>query len=150
MRRLPLGSSVLQLVSIVLGTLCLGALWSIFSAISGGLSGVFALLAALAIVGLCAFNGFRASLARALLACGMLLLAMVYQAYLQAAAIVAAQLGTGLYETARSLGFEFAFAVARAQTPLAVQLWYAIALVLALLLGLLWRSPQHWGSARRR
>jgi hypothetical protein len=132
------GALVLIFVSVLLGTLCIGALWSVLSAISGGWSSTFALLAALAIVAMLQFNGVKAGFWRALLAPFLLALSMAYQAYIQAAATVASQMGLGLYETARSLGPEFAFAVVRAQTDMTMLLFYAAALLLAAVLGYFW------------
>ena len=129
---------MLIFVSVLLGTLCIGALWSVLSAISGGLSFSFAILAAIAVVAMLQFNGVKAGIWRAVIAPFLLLLAMGYQAYIQAAATVASQMGLGLYETARSLGPEFAFAVVRAQTSAALLGFYIAALLLAALLGYFW------------
>jgi len=142
---------VLIFVSVLLGTLCIGALWSVLSAISGGWSATVTMLAAVAVVAMLGFNGVKAGLKRAITAPILLLMAMSYQAYIQAAATVASQMGLGLYETARSLGPEFAFAVVRAQTSTAMLGFYIGAMILAALLGYFWhqkRPPTTQASAK--
>ena len=129
---------MLIFVSVLLGTLCIGALWSVLSAIAGGWSATVTLFAAVAVVAMLQFNGIKAGIARAVIAPILLFTALSYQAYIQAAATVASQMGLGLYETARGLGPEFAFAVVRAQTSSVMLGFYIGALILAALLGGFW------------
>lgn len=129
---------MLIFVSVLLGTLCIGALWSVLSAISGGWSASITVLAAVTVVAMLQFNGVKAGISRAITAPLLLFIAMCYQAYIQAAATVASQMGLGLYETARSLGPEFAIAVVRAQTSATMLGIYIGALILSALLGYFW------------
>jgi hypothetical protein len=125
---------MLTLIFLLLGTLSIGALWSILGAISGGLSGVFAVFAALAIFAMLVLQNIAPGWKRAICALLLWTIAMVYQSYLQAAALINAQLGLGIWESAQSIGLEFAFAVARGQLT-AFQLWsYAASLLLLLVL----------------
>lgn len=139
-------NAVLGLIATVLGTSCVAALWSflpLFVAISGGFdsSRLHALLAfggpfaALALLGLLAFNGYRPGPGRALAALGLYLVAAIYANFVTSAGLIAGQLGYTLGEAMQRIGPEMALALVRSGFSTMDLLLYLAGAGLAALLG---------------
>lgn len=139
-------NALLGLIATLLGTSCIAALWSflpLFATVSGGFdsSRLHTLLAfggpiaALALFGLLAFNGYRAGPGRALAALGLYLVAAAYANYVTSAGLIAGQLGYTLGEAMQRVGPELALALVRAGFSTIDLLLYLAGAGLAALLG---------------
>lgn len=139
-------NQLLGLIATLLGTSCIAALWSflpLFSAISGGFDSgrLHTLLAfggpvaALALFGLLAFNGYRAGRGRSLAALLLYGVAAAYANYVTSAGLIAGQLGYTLGESMQRVGPELAFALVRASFTTMDLLLYLAGAGLAALLG---------------
>lgn len=139
-------NALLGLIATLLGTSCIAALWSflpLFATVSGGFDSgrLHTLLAfggpvaALALFGLLAFNGYRAGPGRALAALGLYLVAALYANYVTSAGLIAGQLGYTLGEAMQRVGPELALALVRAGFSTVDLLLYIAGAGLAALLG---------------
>lgn len=136
-------NSVLALLAVVLGTSCIAAIWSVLILLSGGHSGIIAQFAALAVVVLLSLNGMRSGFARALCAIGLQAFATLYQSYIVAVGMIAGEMGFQVSDALSKIGFDFAFAVARAQAVRSDLLLYLVALVVAGVFGFGWRGQRN-------
>lgn len=139
-------NALLGLIATVLGTSCIAALWSflpLFATVSGGFDSgrLHTLLAfggpvaALALFGLLAFNGYRAGPGRALTALLLYLVAAAYANYVTSAGLIAGQLGYTLGEAMQRIGPELAVALVRSAFSAMDLLLYLAGAGLAALLG---------------
>ena len=146
-------NSVLALLAVVLGTSCIAAIWSVLILLSGGYSGIIAQFAALAVVVLLSLNGMRSGSLRALCAIALQAFATLYQSYIVAVGMIAGEMGFQVTDALSKIGFDFAFAVARAQAVRSDLLLYFVALVVAGVFGFGWqgkRSPLPGGRPAKK
>ena len=125
------------LVFVIFGVASITALWSILSLISGGFGGYLAIVVAIAIVALLHSFGYRPGIKRAIMALLLMAASIIYQAYLFAAGTIAGEMGFSLSESAQLIGIDFAFALIRAHVTALELSCYALSVVLAVLLALL-------------
>ena len=112
--------------------LCAGAIWSVVALLTDGSANWMVLPAAAVVVWSLGFMPPLSGPARAVVAFLLLLACIVYAQLLNAASVLAGQLGLPFKEALLTMGPELAWAVARARTPVwALFLLLATAIVLA-------------------
>jgi hypothetical protein len=104
-------------------------------------------LAAVFLAWVLRFNSHPPGRARAIVATLLLVLTAAHANYLMAAGFIAGQMGLELLDALRIIGFDMALAVTRAHVGVGDWIAYAIALLLALLLG--FRQPGETSAKRR-
>ena len=110
--------------------LCAGAIWSVVALLTGGNADWMVIPAAVVVVWSLGFMPPIPRLARALVVAALLLATVVYAHVLNAATVLAAQLGVPFKQSLTTMGPEMAWALSLARTPA-----WAIALLLATVLG---------------
>ena len=110
--------------------LCAGAIWSVVALLTGGNATWMVLPAAVVVVWSLGFMPPIPRLARALVVAALLLATVVYAHVLNAATVLAGQLGVPFKQSLTTMGAEMAWALSLARTPA-----WAIALLLATVLG---------------
>jgi hypothetical protein len=129
---------IASLLMFALAALSIAAIWSIVSMISGGQGAFVAPVCGAVIGGLTIVFGWRRGLIRGLLASLMMMLCIGYQSFLFAAGTIAGLMGLSLSEAIHSMGVDLTLSMIRAHTQ-HIQLWmYALALIIAFVLGCFW------------
>lgn len=139
---------LLGILAALLVAAALGAIWSLTGLAGSGRASWFAPLAAVVLALVLRFNNHAPGGLRALVCTLLLALTAAHANYLMAAGFIAGQMGLELLDALRIIGPDMAFSVARAHADAGDALAYAIALVLALLLG--FRQPGELASKGQR
>lgn len=106
--------------------LCAGAIWSVVALLTGGNATWMVLPAAAVVVWSLGFMPPLARLPRAILAAALLLATVAYAHVLNAATVLAGQLGVSFRQSLTTMGAEMAWALSLARTPT-----WAVVLLLA-------------------